>query len=117
MAKKTRDPKSKIRFDYLKVDHFRNIHVDGAIGGIAPRGFINMAVYTERLAIPQQTVQPMLQNGNLGTEIGKERVSRNSIIRDLEANLVMDADSAKSIVDWLNKKIKLLEKKGNKTRK
>lgn len=100
----------RVKFDYLKANHFRDIHVDGVFGGLSPRGYIDMAVYSERYSIPQQTVNPINQNGSLGKEIKEDRVSRNSVIRELEANLKMDLQSAKNIVTWLKEQIETLEK-------
>lgn len=44
----------QIRFNYIKSAQFRVIHADGAIGGVTPNGFIHMALFNERAAIPRE---------------------------------------------------------------
>ena len=50
----------QMRFFYLKNPAFRVVHVDGAVGGVTPRGRIPMAVYSERPAIPQSSVHSVV---------------------------------------------------------
>ena len=49
MAEVSIDPKrpTRVRFHYLKSQLWRVVHVDGAIGGITPRGMIHAALYSE----------------------------------------------------------------------
>lgn len=112
MAKRSNSPKAKkaivgqtIKFDYLKTTQFRNIHVDGAVGGLAPNGNIQMAVYSERPAIPQQTTQKIDEKGVLAEEVMGARVTRGAVVRELEANLIIDVNTATQIVQWLQGKI------------
>jgi hypothetical protein len=103
----------RIRFDFIKSNHFRVIHVEGVFGGNSPRGLINMAVFNERWPIPKQTTHEYTE-GRPGKEI--ERASRDAIVREVEAQLVMDVRTAKSICKWLQGKIDNIEKqpKGKK---
>ncbi len=99
----------QVRFHYLKSDFFRVLHVDGVHGGISPRGQIQMAVFNERLPIPQQSVYKLV-DGGLGEEISDERIQKEGIIREVEAELLMSVDTARSLVAWLKEKIELIEK-------
>jgi hypothetical protein len=99
----------EIKFDYIKSNHFRVLHVDGAIGGIAPKLNIRMAVFNERSAIPQETVQRVSQEGRIGEEIVEKRIGRNAIVREVEADLVMDLATSKTIISWLQDKVDQLE--------
>ncbi len=118
MPKKTKkkapgidEEKEKIRFDYIKSNHFRVIHVDGVYGGNSPRvGHIGMAVWNERWPIPKQTAQ-MIQSGKVtNEEILSERVMRDAIVREVEVLLTMDIETAKVMQRWLGQKIKQFEK-------
>lgn len=100
----------KIRFHYIKSSAFRTIHADGVFGGVTPRLNISATFYNERGPLPDQTVQDVREDGTLGTEILEERIIRDGILRELEANIVMDVAVAKSLVKWLNEKIALIEK-------
>ena len=98
-----------VQFDYIKTPDFRNIHVDGVHGGVAPSGFLNMVVFSTRKAIPQQITNLIQEDGTLGSEIRDQRVSRTALVRDLEANLIMSLPSAVVLRDWLSQKIDELD--------
>lgn len=101
---------NEVAFDYIKTPDYREIHVDGAWGGLTPRGYIQMAIYNERLPIPQQTVFE-LKDAQLGNEIKEKRRGRQAIIRNVEVDLIMDLQTAESMRDWLNQHIGKLKEK------
>jgi hypothetical protein len=104
-----RKPKSQtqIEFDYIKSNFFRVIRADGAFGGISPTGAIHMAVYSERQAIPTKTVHH-LQGTQLGPELRERRQGRTAIVREVEADIVLELPQAIVLRDWLDEKIKSL---------
>ena len=119
MEKKTKTTKEKlsppgideegkrIRFDYIKGNHFRVIHVDGAHGGLNPEpGYIGMSLFSERWPIPRQVTYVLKDNGSLGDELLNERVTRDAIVREVEAEIMMNIKTAKKIHTWLGDKIK-----------
>ncbi len=95
-------PDKAISFHYLKGNHFRVIHVDGANGGVAPSGFIQMGLFSERVAIPRLMVYRIREDGKLGEEIQDQRESREGIVREVEVLAVIDPPTARSIALWLN---------------
>ena len=99
----------QVRFHYLKSNAFRVIHVDGAHGGITPKGQIQMALFNERHPIPQQTVHKLAADGSLGELVPAETVTKEGVVREVEAEAVMTLETAKSLVTWLNKKIEQLD--------
>jgi hypothetical protein len=104
------DPEAHtIKFDYIKGTHFRVVHVDGAFGGVSPRGDIGMSVFNERWPIPTQTTYNLEEGGKVGNEITEERISREAVIREVEVELLMDLDVAKTMHSWLGAKIGELE--------
>jgi hypothetical protein len=119
------EKEKRIRFDYIKSQFFRVIHVDGIFGGTSPIGkAIRMSVWNERWPIPKQTVHEMDELGNLLKEVVEERIQRDAIVREVEVDLVMDVDCAKQMREWLSRKIeqydeimKLQSKTGVKTHK
>lgn len=98
-----------LKFHYLKSVHFRVVHVDGITGGIAPRGGIQMAVFNERAPIPQQVTHEFTPQNTLGPEDVTKRVVRDGVVREVEVNLMMGLEIAKSIRDWLTEQIRQLE--------
>lgn len=99
----------RLNFDYIKSNYFRVIHCDGVWGGISPKLTIQMAVFSERNAIPTQTVQEVKADGAIGEELLERRTVRDAIIREVEANIVMDLQTAKVIVGWLQGKVNQIE--------
>ncbi|MDD3581292.1 MAG: hypothetical protein PHW74_09755 [Desulfobacca sp.] len=94
-----------ISYDYIKSNQFRVIHVDGVWGGNAPTGFIHMSVFSERWPIPKRTVSQFEPEGKVGDEITERRVFRDSVVREVDAQLVMSIDVAIRIREWLKDKI------------
>jgi hypothetical protein len=108
--------KGTISYDYIKGNNFRVIHVDGVYGGNAPQlGIIHMDVFSERWPIPKRTVNRISPEGGIGEEIYEERVTRNAVVREVEAHLVMTIEVAILIRDWLNNKIENYQKTTSKT--
>src|SRR5438105_738550 len=92
---------SNIAFHYVKSNHFRVIHVNGAFGGFGPDGNLFMAVFSERPPLPDVTVQAVESSGQLGPEILDQRRGNEGIVRELEAGLAMDVRTARLLVQWL----------------
>ena len=93
-----------IGFHYIKAPSFRDLHVDGMIGGVTPKGLLHLACYAERHAIPTMVTQEIDAVGKLGREI--DVLSRGGIVRELQADLFMDLTTAESLRDWLEQAIK-----------
>jgi hypothetical protein len=98
---------NEIKFDYIKSNQFRVIHVDGAHGGVTPRGLIQMAFFSERVPIPKRETYS-LEQGKLGQR--KEVEQRDAIIREVEVETLLDVKVAKVIVRWLGERITKAEK-------
>lgn len=99
--------KGKINFDYIKSNQFRVVRVDGAHGGIAPNGHtIQMALFSERAPIPKRETYK-LEQGKLGERTAVEQ--RDAVIREVEIEALMDLNTAKRIVNWLQDKIDVAE--------
>lgn len=94
-----------VKFDYEKAAQFRTVHADGAIGGITPRGYIQVAFYVERAPIPQVVVHEIREDGTLAGEILSERVVRKDVFRQLEVDVIMDQQAAEALLEWLTKKV------------
>jgi hypothetical protein len=98
------------KFDYIKANSYRVVHADGAWGGITPTGNIFMAIFSQRPAIPKQTVYEVMPEGRLGAELRDQRVSRDAIIREIEVGIQLDPSTAKVLLEWLREKIEILDK-------
>ncbi|MCA3423683.1 MAG: hypothetical protein INF81_12090 [Roseomonas sp.] len=106
----------KISFDYLKSQFFRVVHADGAIGGITPSGYIHFSFYSERQAIPQRQTFTLNEDGSLGQSIAEKTIIRNAVVRELDVDVVMNVDVARSLAIWLSQQVKLYEEKVEEAR-
>jgi hypothetical protein len=97
------DAPQRIKFHYIKGQHFRVVHVDGLIGGVTPRGLIHMAVYSERPAIPQVTEHALSETGMLGDIASQE--GKEGIVREIDVDLMITRTTAIEFRDWLTERI------------
>ena len=104
------EPKT-VRFHYIKGPAFHTLHVDGVIGGITPRGEIHLAFYVERMPIPTQTEHTIKADGSLGEEIRDLRVARQGIIRELPVDIMLNAEAAERLHDWLGRHVEMLKQR------
>jgi hypothetical protein len=97
----------EIRFDYVKSNHFRVVHVDGVHGGARPNAnSIHMALFNERNAIPKSETYSVTE-GRLGPPVKADR--REAVIREVEIDAVMDLNTAKALRQWLDQAIGAVE--------
>lgn len=111
MAKKEKEREesqdhTKVKFDYIKSQYFRVIHVDGAVGSVTPAGTLHFALYNERPAIPRQITHLLKADGSLGERLDEETVSRDAFVREMEVDVILTVDVAESLRNWLEDKIK-----------
>ena len=104
---------SEITQHFIKSPHFRVLHCDGVHGGITPNGYIQMAIFSERLPIPQKVVLRTQEAGadlvSVGEEIKDRRVTRDGVIHEVDVEILLDLRTAKSLRVWLDEKITKLE--------
>lgn len=106
-------PPTQFKVDYIKSNHFRVVHADGAFGGLTPRGYIQMEIWSERQPIPKQTTYQIVDAGDgpvVGEEVRDARIVRDSIIREVEVGIVLDIDLARLLITWLQDRVEALEK-------
>ena len=94
-----------IEIHNVKNDGFRQVHVDGAQGGITPNGFLNLNFYGQRGVIPTSSVFSISDEGDLGELLGNGDDSKNGIIREFEFGVYMDVNTCKSLKIFLEQKI------------
>jgi hypothetical protein len=98
----------EITFHFIKSANFQEILMEGVWGGLTPHGRIQMAIYNERQPIPK-TATYEVKGNRLGGEITEERESLQGIVRNIEANVVMDLEAAEMLRSWLDDNIKRLK--------
>lgn len=104
----TEQKKRKIKIHYLKSNFFRVIHMDGVFGGLSPQGALSVGIYSERRPLPDLVIQELdEETGQLGKEV--KRVSKDGVLRELEANLIIDLEVARTFRDWLTRHLEQAE--------
>jgi len=102
--------KGELAFHFIKSNQFRVIYADGVYGGISPKKLIRMAFFNERSPIPTKVVHETEINGmSITVKDEKERISRDGYVREIESEIIMNLETAKSVSLWLTKIIQQLE--------
>lgn len=87
---------------------YREIHVDGAFGGITPRGLVNLSFYAERTPIPKSS-EFSIVDGKIGELITNSDDSKSGILREFEFGIYTDINVAKSLIKLITDKVKDFE--------
>lgn len=96
---------SSITIHNIKNSLYRQVHVDGAHGGITPSGFINVNFFSQRGAIPKGTEFEVNSEGQITRPIKDIDNSKQGIIREFEFGTYMDINTCISIKEFLERKI------------
>lgn len=111
MSKETKSSPQTIKYKYIFDPNYNPIYVNGAYGGINPRGEIIVNFYLERIAIPNtQTIE--VEGNQIKEELIEEREPKDharSFVRFIESGIILDYSNAKAIHSWLGKHIESLE--------
>ncbi|MBT0666164.1 hypothetical protein KI809_17775 [Geobacter pelophilus] len=101
--------KSQIIFKYLFAEDYNPVYVNGAHGGVSPRGEIVTHFYLERSGVPA-SITHEVDGGAIGSEIAQVPADfGQTLYRAVEAGIVMNYDSARSFHQWLGERLKELE--------
>ena len=109
MSKSKHDP--SITFKYIFKYDYNPIYVNGAHGGISPRGEIIANFYLERPPLPNEITHAINPDGSIGTEVvavDPEDLN-SSIVRYVSNGVVLSHQNAKALHGWLGEQIEALE--------
>ncbi|WP_299289421.1 hypothetical protein [uncultured Mucilaginibacter sp.] len=96
-------------FKYVKPLSFKTAKIDGIIGGLNVKREISMNFYVDAIDLPSDVIHTVNENTTIGDPI-LENKKTQSALRELLSGVNFDIQTAKSIVVWLNDKIKEAEK-------
>ncbi len=100
---------NSIKFKYIFPDDYNPVYVNGAVGGISPRGEIVINFFFERQGLPKSQTYELSAEGTLGNEIAIEP-EEPKIIRYIQNGIILHLDKAKEIHKWFGELIQKLEK-------
>lgn len=99
MEKETKT--AEIHFYYEKNPLYREIYVDGLIGGKNPSNMINMNFYATRRTIPKSSTHQISDEGKVSSKGKISDDSKNGIIREIEFGIYITKDTAKTMFKFL----------------
>ena len=106
---------NSIKFKYIFSKDYNPKYVNGAYGGITPRGEITINFYLERQGLPISQTNEITPEGKLGSEIDTEpKDLQKSMIRFVDTGIILNVTSAKEICAWLQEKIDIIDKQQNR---
>jgi hypothetical protein len=97
-------PTRKFKIRYIKSNDYR-VHLStGVYGGLGTNGLINANFYVDRSVIPKSET---IEVDDLQKKIiGKPLIEKDGdAVREVQFGTLLDVNTAKQLVDWLNKKI------------
>ena len=94
---------------YIIPDDLRDYHIDGASVSATPARNINLHFFSERRPIPKTAVHEFDEKGNVLKD--PKMIYGCEIVRLIQTSIVIELDTAKAIVNVLQKTIKELEGK------
>ena len=109
----TNNQSKSIVINNIKNSGYRQVHVDGAHGGITPSGFINLNFYSQRAVIPKGTEFLVMDNGNIGDMIKNTEDSKSGLVREFEFGIYMDINTCINLREFLTLKIEEYEQLTN----
>ncbi|HEX9078443.1 MAG TPA: hypothetical protein VF795_02565 [Desulfuromonadaceae bacterium] len=102
--------KPEIKFKYIFNYGYNPVYVNGAHGGVSPRGELVMNFYLERIALPESLTHEINPNGTIGNEVASEPEDlKNSLVRFIDTGVVMNYQSARDLLLWLGERVKEME--------
>jgi len=102
--------KPELKFKYIFDYGYNPVYVNGAHGGVSPRGELVMNFYLERMALPESISHEINPNGTIGKETAAEPDDlAQSMVRFIESGVVMNYQNARELHLWLGERIKEME--------
>ncbi len=102
--------KQEVRFCYVVPDSYAPVFVNGAHGGVSPRGEIIINFYHERPLLPASITHEITSSGTIGKEIAQEPSDAgNTMSRAVETGVILSYDNARNFHHWLGERLKEME--------
>jgi len=102
--------KPEVRFRYEIPGDYSPVYVNGAHGGVSPRGEIIIHFYHERPLLPVSITHEITPAGTIGREIAQEPAEpKNTLCRAVDAGVILSYENAKNFHNWLGERLKEME--------
>jgi hypothetical protein len=101
-----------ITFKYIFKYDYNPVYVNGAHGGVSPRGEIVANFYLERQPLPNEITHAINPDGSIAADVvavDPENLE-STIVRYVSSGVVLNLQNAKALNSWLGDKIVELER-------
>jgi hypothetical protein len=106
----SQNKKPEIAFKYIFNYTYNPVYVNGAHGGISPRGELVVNFYLERPPLPAEIRHEINANGTIGEVSGEEPHNLgNSMVRFVDSGVILNYESARNLHFWLGERLKEME--------
>jgi hypothetical protein len=103
------DKKPEMTFKYIFTYDYNPVYVNGAHGGISPRGELVMNFYLERPPLPNAITHEITSSGGIGTETKVEPSDLGrSLVRQVINGVVLNYQTARDLHYWLGEQLKAM---------
>jgi len=102
--------KPEMTFKYIFTYDYNPVYVNGAHGGISPRGELVMNFYLERPPLPNAITHEITPAGGIGPESNVEPADLGrSLVRQVTNGVVLNYQTARELHYWLGEQLKAME--------
>jgi hypothetical protein len=102
--------KPEIRFTYIIGEGYRPEFVNGAHGGVSPRGEMVINFYHERPPLPDTITHELSPDGTIGREVQPDpATATNTMERSVAVGIIMSYDNARNFHLWLGERLREME--------
>jgi hypothetical protein len=102
----TSDESPEVEIIFEKSPQYRVIHADGAWGGLTAQLGLHLGFYSE-FRQPPESITYSLEKDQ---PIEKVRTGREAVVRHVEVEVAFSLQTAQSLRDWLDTKLKEAER-------
>ncbi len=102
---------TSVAFKYVFRYDYNPVYVNGAHGGVSPRGDLVVNFYLERQPLPNELTHGINPDGGIGNVVAVDPEDLNtSIVRFVSNGVVLNYQNARDIHQWLGDKIAEMER-------
>ena len=102
--------KNEMTFKYIFQYDYNPVYVNGAHGGVSPRGELVVNFYLERQPLPNSIAHEITPAGTIGPETDVEPSDLGrSLVRQVINGVVVNHQTARELHYWLGEKLKEMD--------
>jgi hypothetical protein len=100
----------EMTFKYLFSDDYSPAYINGAHGGLSPRGELVVNFYLERPPLPDSVTHEITPAGGIGTETAVEPAGHaRTLVRQVTGGVVLNYETAAELHHWIGEKLKEMQ--------